>query len=163
MKFLFLLITFVTAFKAPAQTIKSPIKKPVVTGAVTPVVKFKPPVVKTLLGRNEKEATVTVEEANQLVNLPLKIVDDKNNAYTISSYQFLYKKRSVVEDEETGKRQTVFSNTASLFRESPLPKVWKENISGGLQSGEELFFFDIIVSDKQGRKFFAPNVKITVK
>ena len=163
MKFLFLLITFIIAFTAPAQTTKHPIKKPVKNGTITPVAKFKPPVVRTLLGINEKEVAVTAEEANQLVNLPLKIVDDKNNTYTISSYQFLYKKRSVVEDEETGKRQTVFSNTAGLFKESPLPKVWKENISGGLQKGEELFFFDIVVSDKQGRKFFAPNVKITVK
>jgi hypothetical protein len=75
----------------------------------------------------------------------------------------MYRKRSVVEDEETGKRESVFTNTASLFRATPLPKVWKENISGGLQKGEELFYFDIIVSDKQGRKFFAPNLKIIVK
>jgi hypothetical protein len=160
MKFLFLLIASFTAFTASAQQIK-PVKKPI--GAIQQVTKFKPPVVKTFLGRNEKEATVTIDEANQLVNLPLKITDEQNNVYTISSYQFLYRKRSVVEDEETGKRQTVFTNTASLFRASPLPKVWKENISGGLQKGEELFFFDIIVSDKLGRKFLAPDLKIIVK
>jgi len=138
-------------------------KKPVKNGTITPVAKFKPPVVKTFLGRNEKEATVTVDEANQLVNLPLRVVDEKNNVYTISSYQFMYRKRSVVEDEATGNRSTVFTNTANLFKSSPLPKVWKENISGGLQKGEELYFFDIIVNDKLNRKFFAPNVKIIVK
>jgi hypothetical protein len=127
---LFLLIA------ATAQT-KKPTPK---NNVITPVVKFKPPAVKTFLGRNEKEATVTVDEANQLVNLPLKIVDDKNTTYTISSYQFLYKKKSVIEDEETGKRSTVFTNTADLFKVTPLPKVWKENISGGLQKGEELYF-----------------------
>ena len=150
---LFLLIA------ATAQT-KKPTPK---NNVITPVVKFKPPAVKTFLGRNEKEATVTVDEANQLVNLPLKIVDDQNNTYSISSYQFLYKKKSVIEDEETGKRSTVFTNTADLFKVTPLPKVWKENISGGLQKGEELYFFDIVVNDKQNRKFFAPNVKIIVK
>ena len=155
-----LLFTLFLLFAATAQT-KKPAKPNTVT--ITPVPKFKPPVVKTFLGINEKVATVTVDEANQLVNLPLKIVDDKNIPYTISSYQFLYKKRSVVEDEESGKKSVVFTNTADLFRVSPLPKVWKENISGGLQKGEELFFFDIIVNDKQNRKFFAPNVKIIVK
>ena len=159
MKFLFFLFALITSLGANAQ----PAKKPVKNGTITTVAKFKPPVVKTFLGRNEKEASVTIDEANQLVNLPLRITDDKNNAYTISSYQFLYKKKSVIEDEQTGKRQTVFTNTADLFRATPLPKVWKETISGGLQKGEELFFFDIVVNDKQGRKFFAPNVKIVVK
>lgn len=144
---------------ATAQTKKPAPKKNV----ITLITKFKPPVVKTFLGRNEKEATVTIDEANQLVNLPLKIVDDKNIAYTISSYQFLYRKKSVIEDEETGKRSIVFTNTADIFKVTPLPKVWKENISGGLQKSEELFFFDIVVNDKQNRKFFAPNVKIIVK
>lgn len=143
---------------ASAQT-----KKPVKNNVVTPVTKFKPPEVKTFLGRNEKEATVTVDEANQLVNLPLRIVDAQNNAYGISSYQFMYKKKSVIEDEESGRRSTVFTNTADLFKVTPLPKVWKENISGGLQKGEELFFFDIVVNDKQNRKFYAPNVKIIIK
>lgn len=152
-------------FSVSAQSAKPAVKKTVVkrNGTITSVTKFKPPVVKTFLGRNEKEATVTVDEANQLVNLPLRIVDEANNLYPISSYQFLYKKRSVIEDEQSGKRQTVFTNTADIFKATPLPKVWKENISGGLQKGEELVFFDIVVNDKQNRKFFAPNVKIIVK
>lgn len=161
MKFLFFLFLLFTVSGINAQTVKPPVKKP--AGTITPVAKFKPPVVKTFLGRNEKEATVTIDEANQLVNLPLKITDDKNNVYTISSYQFMYRKRSVVEDEETGKRRTVFTNTAGIFKATPLPKVWKENISGGLQKGEELFFFDVVVNDKLGRKFFAPDLKIIVK
>ncbi len=39
----------------------------------------------------------------------------------------------------------------------------QEKISGGIQKGEELFFFDIVVNDKLNRKFFAPNIKIIVK
>ena len=156
-----LLFALFMLIAASAQQVK-PVKKPVI-GAIVPVAKFKPPVVKTFLGRNEKEATVTLDEANQLVNFPLKITDDKNNTYTISSYQFLYKKKSVIENEETGRKEVVFTNTAGIFKETPLPKVWKENISGALQKGEELYFFDVIVNDKQGRKFFAPDLKIIVK
>lgn len=158
-KFICLLIAFSFALSASAQTVKKPVK----TSPVVAVTKFKPPVVKTFLGRNEKEATVTVEEANQLVTLQLKITDDKNNIYTISSYQFIYKKKSVIENEETGKKEVVFGNTASLFKSTPLPKVWQENISGGIQKGEELYFFDIVVNDKLNRKFFAPDIKIIVK
>lgn len=158
-----LLFVFTFSLYASAQSVKQPVKKPVKNETIVPVTKFKPPVVKTFLGQNEKEATVTVDEANQLVNLPLKITDDKNNVYTISSYQFMYKKKSVVEDEETGRKNIAFSNTAGLFKSTPLPKVWQDNISGGLQKGEELYFFDVVVNDKLNRKFFAPNIKIIVK
>jgi hypothetical protein len=158
-----LCIVFSFPFSVFAQTAKAPVKKPVKSGTITPVAKFKPPIVKTFLGRNEKEAAVTVDEANQLVNFPLKITDVKNNVYTISSYQFLYRKKSIIENEQTGRKEITFSTTADLFRSTPLPQVWRENISGGLQKGEELFFFDIIVNDKLNRKFFAPNIKIIVK
>ncbi len=163
MKFLFFLLPFFIGYGVYAQSVKQPAKKTAKNGAIAPVTKFKPPVVKTFLGKNEKETTVTVDEANQLVNLPLKISDDKNNVYTIISYQFLYRKKSVIENEENGKRENVFTITADRFKSTPLPKVWQDNISGGLQKDEELYFFDIVVNDKLNRKFFAPNLKIIVK
>src|SRR5215218_6895312 len=88
-------------------------------GAITKVAKFKPPVVQTFLGRNINGATVTIEEANQLINLPLKITDDKNNVYTITSYQFLYKRKSVIENEQTGKKEIMFTTIADLFKTTP--------------------------------------------
>lgn len=132
-------------------------------GAITKVAKFKPPVVKTFLGRNSETADVPVDEANQLINLPLKIIDDKNNVYTVSSYQFMYKKKSVIQNEQTGKREIVFTTVADLFKTTPLPQVWRSNIGGGTQKGEELYFFDIIVKDKLNRLFYAPDVKIRVQ
>lgn len=132
-------------------------------GTFTPVTKFKPPVVKTYLGKNSDTAIVLKEEANQLINLPLKIIDSKNNTYTISSYQFMYKKKSVIENEETGRKEIVFTNVADRFKTTPLPEVWRGNISGGLQKNEELYFFDIIVKDKLNRIFYAPDIKIRVQ
>ena len=131
-------------------------------GAVTKVAKFKPPTVQSFLGRNINGATVTIEEANQLINLPLKITDDKNNVYKIDSYQFMYKKKSVIENEQTGKKEIVFTTVADLFKATPLPEVWKNNIAGRLQKGEELYYFDIVVKDKLNRKFFAPELKIKI-
>lgn len=150
-----MLVICVAANTALAQTSTAP-------GTITKVTKFKPPVVKTYLGRNSQTADVTVDEANQLVNLPLKITDDKNNSYTINSYQFMYKKKSVIKNEETGKREIVFTTVADLFKITPLPQVWRSNIGGGMQKDEELYFFDIIVKDKLNRIFYAPDVKIRV-
>ena len=125
--------------------------------------KFKPPVVKTFLGVNQNGAQVTVDEGVQLVGLPLKITDAKNNQYTVVSYQFLYRQKSYILDDETGKKEQVFSISADRFKETPLPKVWVDNIKQRLQEGEELYFFDIVVKDKEGRNFFAPELKITIK
>src|SRR6185312_6255383 len=123
---------------------------------ITKVPKFKPPVVKSYLGANTNGAAVTKEEASQLIALPLKITDEKKNTYTIDSYHFLYKRKGVVQDEETGKKSVTFTNLADMFKTTPLPKIWIDNIKDGFQKDEELYFFDIIVKDNKNRKFFAP-------
>ena len=131
--------------------------------AVVNVAKFKPPVVQTFLGINTNGAAVTKEEADQLVALPLKITDAKKNTYKIDSYQFLYKRKSVVQDEETGKKQSTFTVVSDRFKATPLPKVWVDNIKGRFQKDEELYFFDIVVKDNTGRIFSAPELKITIQ
>jgi hypothetical protein len=130
---------------------------------ITKVQKFKPPVVKTFLGINQNGAQVTTDEANQLIALPLKIVDAQNHAYPISSYRFLYRKKSIILNDETGRKEETFTITADRFDTTPLPKVWINNIQGHLQPEEQLYFFDIVVKDKEGREFFAPELKITIK
>lgn len=130
---------------------------------ITKVTKFKPPVVKTFLGINQNGVQVTADEGKQLVGLPLKIVDDKSNTYDIDSYQFLYRQKSYVMNDETGKREVTYTLTSDRFDSTPLPKVWIDNIKGKLQPDEQLYFFDIVVKDKQGRRFFAPELKITIK
>ena len=130
---------------------------------ITKEPKFKPPVVKTYLGINQNGALVTKEEASQLIGLPLKIVDDKNNTYPIDSYQFLYRRKSTVQNDETGKKETTFTIVADRFFATPLPKVWIDNTKDQFQKDEQLYFFDIVVKDKEERKFFAPELKITIQ
>jgi len=139
-------------------------QKPKTPAAKPPVVqKFKPPKLTSILGNHSDSATVVVEEAVQLVRLPLKITDDKKNPYSISSYQVMYKRRGVTENEETGKVTPITSNVAALLRETPLPELWKKILTEQLRSGEEIFFFDIIARDAQGRYMFAPDLKIKIK
>ena len=124
--------------------------------------KFKPPVVQTFLGINQDGAKVMKEEAAQLVGLPLKITDDKKNVYTVVSYQFLYRRKGVIENEQDGKIEESFTIVSGRFSETPLPKVWIDNIKDNLKKDEQLYYFDIVVKDKQGRKFSAPEIKITI-
>ncbi len=130
---------------------------------ITKIPKFKPPTVKSYLGINTNGANVTKEEASQLITLPLKIMDEKKNIYAIDSYHFLYRKKGMIQDEETGKKSVTFTNLSDMFKTTPLPKVWVDNLKSGFQKDEELYFFDIIVKDTKDRKFFAPDLKITIQ
>ena len=153
--FLFLIWAFACFFSFAQESKKKP--------EITKVVKFKPPVVKSFLGINTNGATVTGEEANHLITLPLKITDAQNNIYSIDSYNFLYKRKGVIDDEETGSKQVAFTTVSDVFKTTPLPKIWIDNIQNGFQKSEEIYFFDIVVKDKRGRKFFAPDLKIIIQ
>ena len=150
--FLFIVVLVSATFIAVAQ-------KPV----ITKIAKFKPPVVQTFLGNNMNKAAVTKEEAVKLIALPLQVTDAKKNAYTINSYQFLYKRKSVIQDEETGVKQSTFTTVSDRFKVTPLPGIWIDNLQGGFQKDEQLYFFDIVVKDNAGRIFSAPDLKITIQ
>ena len=125
--------------------------------------KFTPPKITSALGIRSDTASVYREEAIQLVTLPLKVTDAKKNVYTISSYQFMYKRRGVTEDEQTGKVSPIMSSASDLFRQTPLPPLWVKIITEQIRTGEELYFFDIVAKDAQGRLMFAPELKIKIK
>ncbi len=127
------------------------------------VVKFKPPKVKTFWGNQSDTPTISKEEALQLLSLPIRVMDEKKVSYTINSYQFLYRRKDVAQDEATGAVTPTQTISANVFRFTPLPEVWQNSIRDQLQSGEELHYFDVIVKDNQGRLFFAPELKIKIR
>lgn len=153
----FLLLAFV-ALHSVMLVAQKPAKP-----AASPAGQQKKPMVKTWLGKITGSISLNAVEASQALTLPLKITDDKNVDYVISSYQFVYKRIGVKEDEETGKTMEQSDIAANRFTTTPLPAVWQKNITVGLHQGEELYFFDIIVFDKQGRRFFAPELKIAIQ
>ncbi len=138
--------------------------KPVKPVTQSQVQKFKPPKLYTSLGtKKDSLITVSVDEAVSLINQPLAVTDDKKAVYSISSYQCLYKRKGVTEDEETGKVSPITSTVVQRFTSTPLSEIWRKTISEQLRSGEEISFFDIVVKDAQNRLMFAPSLKITVK
>lgn len=128
------------------------------------VKKFIPPKVKTYLAKfTGSDAACTAEVGKQIISLPLRIVDDENNSYGISSYQLAYTRLAVKEDETTGTVTPTTDMVAQRFTETPVSGVWKTSIEEQLQKGETLYFFDIIVTDGKGHRFFAPDLKITIQ
>jgi hypothetical protein len=41
-----------------------------------------------------------------------------------------------------------------------MPAIWVTQIKEQVNKGEELYFFDVIAKDAQGRVMYAPNLKI---
>ncbi len=153
-KIAFVILMAGTALQASAQKKNAPKSK-----AIT---KFKAPKLQTFLGSYKDSAGLSVVDATNLIATPLKITDDKKNIYTISSYQFLYKKVGVTEDEKTEKTSPVTTISSGRFKVSPLPAIWVNTIQQQVKPGEELFFFDVIAKDALGRVMLAPNLKLTI-
>ena len=120
------------------------------------------PVLTTLIGQYKDSVQLSAEETEKVIVMPLRIVDDKKVVYTIASYQFLYRRNVVTEDEQTGKITPTTSIASQRFTSTPLPDYWIKPIKGQLKPGEVLWFFDIIVKDPNGKVSFAPDVKIKV-
>lgn len=131
--------------------------------ALPAAAKNKKPLVKSSLGSATGIVKLSADEIRQLITMPLKITDIKNVEFEISSYQLAYKRMEISEDEETGKSFAQSNVVANRFTTTPLPAVWQKNIINGIHKGEELYFFDIIVFDKKGLRFFAPDLKIEVQ
>lgn len=158
-----ILIPFLLLSEAVSAQVKP---KPATTKPATaaPVKKFIPPKVKTYLAKfTGSNATCAAEAGKQIISLPLRIVDDKNNSYAVTSYQLAYTRLAVKEDEATGVVTPTTSLVAQRFTETPITGIWKTSIEEQLQKGEVLYFFDIIVTDGKGHRFFAPDLKITIQ
>lgn len=157
----FLMFFCVALFSILSTTILIAQKTSPTTTPTTPP--FKRPNVKTYWGSSATGTLqLPVETVTQLINQPLRIIDDKNIGYLISSYQFAYKRIGITEDEVTGKISPQSEIVANRFYNSTLPLIWQNNIKEGLKTGEELYFFDIVVISNSGFRFYAPELKITI-
>jgi hypothetical protein len=138
--------------------------KPAPVKPVT-VQKYAPPKLTSMLGNRADTGALFVEEAIQLVGLPLKVIDDKKVQFPIVSYQAMYRRRGVTEEEVNGevKIKPVMTNVSAIFKTTPLPANWITTIKEQLRAGEELLFFDIVVKDAKGKLFFASDIKLTIK
>ncbi len=158
-----LLFTVVFSLTVSVVFAQKPKPKPATTTKPAGFQKFTPPKLTSMLGIRSDSAVVYREEMLQLINLPLRVTDDKKGIYTISSYQVMYKRRSVTEDEKSGKVLPTTSTASDVFRKTPLPPIWIKILTEQMRAGEELYFFDIVAKDAQGRMMFAPELKIQIK
>ncbi len=159
---IFLKISFLLAMTIFSITVsyaqKNTGKKP-----LTKSQNFKAPKLYTYLTTYKDSVSIPLVIGESIIAAKLKVVDDKNAEYSVSSYQFIYKKKTVTEDELTGKVSPSSSIVSERFTSSPLPRLWIDKIKEQLKSGEELYFFDVIAKDAIGRVMYASGLKIIIQ
>ncbi|MCO6497119.1 MAG: hypothetical protein J5I50_05600 [Chitinophagaceae bacterium] len=127
------------------------------------VAPFKPPVVKTTLNQHADGDSLSAGEAAKTIIQSLEVKDAKGISYPVISYGFLYKKKSYIDNAETGKLEKTFTVVSDRFEGGTLPEIWIENIKDAVKPEEELYFFDILVKDSKGRKFNSPDLKFYIR
>lgn len=158
-KLLFFFILGLTASSSLFAQEKKPAPK---KAEIVHVQKFKPPKLHTTLDNFKDSTSISVDDALRVIGMPLKIYDDKKTEYSVSSYQFLYRKKGVTEDED-GKLKPTSTISSDRFKVSPLPQLWINLIKEQVKPGEEFYFFDVIAKDTQGRVMYASNLKLTIR
>lgn len=120
------------------------------------------PKISTIFAQYKDTVKLNKEEVAAIIHSSIRVVDEKRVVYTIASYQVAYRRVAFYEDENTGKIHETTSLASERFTTTPLSPVWIKTIQEGVQKGEEIMFFDIIVRDPEGKVRFAPNFMIKV-
>lgn len=130
--------------------------------AQQPAPTLKPPSLQSFWGAT-KGGTFPLELALNIIDSSVRVIDDKKLKYPIASFIILYRSKDRYEDEQTGEIKTRFNNNSVVIRNAAvLEEKWRKMIYENLKPGDELFITDIIVRDKRGNFFKAPEIKVTV-
>lgn len=130
---------------------------------VTPVKPFKAPALHTSMHKYKDSTTISYLEMKRIADFPLVVTDSANKKYRISSYQVIYRRLGVTENEKTGKISPAYTFASGRFTETPLPPIWVKSIKEDCKPTEYIHFFDIIVKDDQNRLMFAKDLFIKLR
>jgi hypothetical protein len=118
----------------------------------------------TVMLGGSKSGNITALQLQKIVDSPLIVKDEKGIAYAIKSFRINYTFRSSYKDEETDKVKEVkdfraydFSNTDRLSED------WRNSIKDNVKKEDEMLINNIVVRLKNGKSFFAPELKLKVQ
>lgn len=128
-----------------------------------PAPTLKPPVLQSFWGTT-KGGDLPLEFVLGVLDSAVWVIDDKKNRYPISRFIVVYRSKDKYEDEKTGELKTRYNpNSTSVKNTALLPEIWRKNLYEMIKKEDELIIADIIVRDKKGNYFSAPDVKIIIK
>lgn len=149
--FTYLLLYFVFAHGTFAQKPKPPVT-------------LKPPVLESFWGTT-KGGELPLEFVLNIVDSGFVwVIDDKKVKYPLSRFMLVYRSKDRFEDEQSGEIKSRFNNNSTVIKNTGIvEEKWRRLMYENIKSGDELLITDIIVRDRRGEFFKAPDVKITIK
>lgn len=112
---------------------------------------------------NSKGGTLPLELVLNMIDSSIWVIDGSKMRFTISRFMLVYRSRDRFEDEQTGEIKTRHNNTSVNVKNAGVPEEkWRRMLYENLKAGDEIWFTDIIVKDKRGNFFKAPDLKVVV-
>lgn len=123
---------------------------------------LKPPPLQAFWGKT-KGGDLPLEMVLTTIDSAVWVIDDKKGRYHISRFIVVHRSKDKYEDEKTGEIKSKYNSTATNVRNSGyLPKLWQKNLYEIIKKEDEIIITDIIVKDRFGYYYTAPEIKIKV-
>ena len=123
---------------------------------------LKPPPLQSFWGKT-KGGDLPLEMVLTTIDSAIWVIDDKKNRYHISRFIVVHRSKDKYEDEKTGEIKSKYNSTAANVSNSGyLSKLWQKNLYEIIKKEDEILITDIIVKDKFGYYYTAPEIKIKV-
>lgn len=130
---------------------------------ITKVKPFKAPVLHTSMGIYKDSGYVPYQAMRNLASAPLIVTDSANKKYQITSFQVMYRRLGVTENEKTRKVMPAYTFANARFSQNTLSELWQKTIREECKPTESIRFFDIIVKDESGRLMFANELLLKLR
>ena len=109
-----------------------------------------------------KGGELPLEFVLNVIDSAIWVFDDKKIKYRLSRFILVHRSKDKFEDDN-GELKTRFNTNSVTVRNSGyVPVNWQKNLYEIIKKEDELIITDIIVRDKKGNFFKAPDVKIIV-
>ncbi|RFS20585.1 hypothetical protein DVR12_18660 [Chitinophaga silvatica] len=107
--------------------------------------------------------TLPKNEVVKLLDSALIVRDEKNIKYPVVSFAFTYEKHEPYLNDTTGHVGIYKDYTGDNFKSASLSPLWSSSLKNSLESGDVLYFDDIIIKYTGDKLYKAPPIKINIK
>ena len=107
--------------------------------------------------------TLPKTEVLKLLDSALIVRDEKNIKYPIVSFAFTYERHEPYLNDTTGQPAVYKDFTGDNFKTATLSPAWSKSLKETLQTGDILYFDEIIIKYAEEKFYKAPSLQIKVK
>lgn len=107
--------------------------------------------------------TLPKTEVMKLLDSALVVRDEKNIKYPVISFAFTYERHEPYLNDTTGQPAVYKDFTGDNFKAPALSPAWSKSLKETLQTGDILYFDEIIIKYAEEKFYKAPPLQIKVK